>query len=657
MSDTRSRPDETMDDAPRPFKKRAYGYSCLPCRETNTVCMAAGRKAPKKRDPVAETQRMDDFERRLRRLEALAKVSSRSRSRTPPQKISSAPRTQQPSWASSNPDHEDELGRPQYDLGSAARPVYHGELSMFDEPDQRGSLDAPASSSPLFEGGSPQSWTEDQLRAAARLRHRYAKAEEGEVWVDAYFSWASPVYAVVHRPIFIRDMALDGPYFSDFLLIIIYITGIRLTYGMDERERIFKGEQFVSLAMNMLAEETMGPPRIPTIQALIGLAGRQSAVGKTNQAWMLTGMAIRMMQEMGLHLPVEDDSRFSPEDRDMRIRLFWSAYCWDKTMSLTLGREPSLLCRPGLSPDSLPADPDDAVEWTPHLPSGAALPLSKSYPSTKLLKTFTLRHSSKLNIILESILTNMYSPDRPNMRSLSFIRSAVDKLETWRRNLPSELRIEGPTLPRCSPPANVVILNLLYHTICILIYRPLLTSNNRSALASSALNHCRNAAMGTHEVLSLWGRTFGHSCHHYLILYCCFISAGVDILLIRTGNAFIREEAIQRVHLSLDILEQASSQGPGIKRGIMTIRTQLDLATKDDRTVKDLAQPASVEQTMGSALPQQQASTSTWLQADVSLDGALWDHQLLLDMLDSAPISTENPFSFGHGSNDGLWAL
>lgn len=29
-------------------------------------------------------------------------------------------------------------------------------------------------------------------------------------------------------------------------------------------------------------------------------------------------------QEMGLHLPVEDDSRFSPEDRNMRIRIFWS---------------------------------------------------------------------------------------------------------------------------------------------------------------------------------------------------------------------------------------------------------------------------------------------------------------------------------------------
>jgi hypothetical protein len=50
--------------------------------------------------------------------------------------------------------------------------------------------------------------------------------------------------------------------------------------------------------MSMLADEAMGEPRIPTIQALLGLAGRQSAVGKTNQAWMLTGMAIRMMQDV-----------------------------------------------------------------------------------------------------------------------------------------------------------------------------------------------------------------------------------------------------------------------------------------------------------------------------------------------------------------------
>lgn len=451
-------------------------------------------------------------------------------------------------------------------------------------------------------------------------------------------------------------MALDGPYFSDFLLIMIYISGIRFSAGMSDGEREQRGEQYVGLMLSMLADETMGPGKITTIQALLGLGGRQSAVGKTTQAWMLTGMAIRMMQDMGLHLPV-DENKFSAEDRDMRNRLFWSAYCWDKTMSLTLGREPSLASRPGLSPDSLPDDPDDDIYWHPVLP-GQPLPLGQPYPKCKLLKTFTLRHLSKLNLILESILTNMYSPMRPNARSLSFIRSASDKLESWRRDLPTELKIEAPMVPTASPPSNIVILNLLYHTIRILIYRPLLTANSQSALASSALNECRNAASGTHDVLSLWGRTFGPTNQHFLFVYCCFIAAGVDILLIRTGNPFVRDEAFQRVHLSLDILEQASTQGPGIRRGIVNIRSQLDRVTKGELTYAK--EPAPVGLVDGPAAPVDQSLTggAAGPAADAPAqdlswfaEGDLWDHQTLIDILGAAPISTQDPFAF---NTDGL---
>lgn len=62
------------------------------------------------------------------------------------------------------------------------------------------------------------------------------------------------------------DMALDGPYFSEFLLIVIYISGIRFSAGLNERDRAARGEQYVSLAMSMLADEAMGEPRIPTIR-------------------------------------------------------------------------------------------------------------------------------------------------------------------------------------------------------------------------------------------------------------------------------------------------------------------------------------------------------------------------------------------------------
>lgn len=91
-------------------------------------------------------------------------------------------------------------------------------------------------------------------------------------------------------------------------------------------------------------------------------------VGKIQQAWMIFGLAIRMMQDMGLHLPVSDPSKFSSDELDMRARLFWGVYAWDKTLSMALGREPSLVHRPGLSTDALPSDTDDGFEWQPHLP-------------------------------------------------------------------------------------------------------------------------------------------------------------------------------------------------------------------------------------------------------------------------------------------------
>lgn len=394
---------------------------------------------------------------------------------------------------------------------------------------------------------------------------------------------------------------------------------------------------------------------------------------------MLAGMAIRMMQDMGLHLAVGDESRFSQEDRDMRRRIYWSAYCWDKTLALTLGREPSLLLRAGLTPDIIPPDADDELPWSPALPPGKALPMGQ-YPVQPLLKSFCLRHFAALNIQLESIIANMYSPGSAHARSHQYLSMAIERLETWRRQLPAELKLEAGNLPLFSPPTNIMILNMLYHAVRILIYRPLLTANNRSG-PSSALNHCRSAAIGIHELLSLWGRTFGHTCLHYLLLYCCFLSACVDIILIRTGSAFIRGEALQRVHLCLEILETASMQGPGIKRGIRSIHTQLNRASEEfqqqaqhgharrrerhahERHERDrdaapqgpgTSSSIGLDTPAGPATGQTQISDSSSMILPSPQDvhgiwfdgGDVWDNTNLLQILGPAPLNTEDPFSF-----------
>lgn len=50
---------------------------------------------------------------------------------------------------------------------------------------------------------------------------------------------------------------------------------------------------------------TEGKPKIPTIQGLLIFGGRQSTVGRSSEGRLYTGIAIRMMMDIGLHLDTQ----------------------------------------------------------------------------------------------------------------------------------------------------------------------------------------------------------------------------------------------------------------------------------------------------------------------------------------------------------------
>lgn len=294
---------------------------------------------------------------------------------------------------------------------------------------------------------------------------------------------------------------------------------------------------------------------------------------------MFTGMAIRMIQDLGIHLAIDEpslDANMDQETREVRVRLYWSAYCWDKSISLAMGREPALTMRPNSPPPAvLLNESDDDWEWRPFFPGGGNLDLVLRYPRTTTMTNYVLRYYVHLNQILESILVNMYSPHRPQARSVTFIRSADEKLKKWWDGLPPSLKLEKTRLPEFCPPTNITLLNLLYHCSRILLYRPLLTVRAQPAGVTTSLDVCRGEAIDIHAILSLWGRTYGNINMVYLIMYTTFVAAGIDVILLRIGDERTREEALERVHLGLSILEQVSGQGPGIRRGISIIASQL----------------------------------------------------------------------------------
>lgn len=148
-------------------------------------------------------------------------------------------------------------------------------------------------------------------------------------------------------------MALGGPYFSRFLLNVIFAHACRHMPENDHRFAAFdRGETFLRDAMLLLIEEMkQSKPRIPTIQGLLILGGRQCAVGQSSEGWLYTGMvgvlqltfyfsicanmpkAIRMINDLGLHIKRSQDSlmkEFEPDDLEIRKRLYLSVYAWDK---------------------------------------------------------------------------------------------------------------------------------------------------------------------------------------------------------------------------------------------------------------------------------------------------------------------------------------
>lgn len=205
--------------------------------------------------------------------------------------------------------------------------------------------------------------------------------------LQIYWTWQHPLHHCVYRPTFTRDMALGGPYYSDFLLMSIYALAARHANDNDPRfTNMARGEQFLEEAKKLLLVElSAAKPKIPTIQGLLILGGRQCAIGKSSEGWLYTGMvsvdipwcgvptklfmiqAFRMMKDIGIHLNahrLNSLERLRPEDFEARKRLYLSGYVWDKSISLCLGRPPSLTDLPH-SVDDILDHCDDLDSWRP----------------------------------------------------------------------------------------------------------------------------------------------------------------------------------------------------------------------------------------------------------------------------------------------------
>ena len=316
---------------------------CLNCVAYKEICYY--EQGPKKARPSnSRILRLEEENRALQ--ERLAK-SKRSQAESSKDLSGHSPPSNPRSSDDSSDDASGDAEKGSASTASPSRPSlknesleFHGPTSvLFDEA-------APKSKQEFIEGrqGIPSEDVSTNLMAEAAVQRQLenlhltskqldldgAEAELATELLSVFWIRSNSLFMLVYRPVFMRDWADGGPYFSKLLLNAIYFNASR--YITDSRYGATGsklGERFRKRFKDLLGA-SYDRSRITTMQALLLVAVSLSAVGKDRSlAWLYSGMAFRMMFDLGLHTSNPDSMRgrqLSQEDLESNRRLFWSAF-------------------------------------------------------------------------------------------------------------------------------------------------------------------------------------------------------------------------------------------------------------------------------------------------------------------------------------------
>ncbi|KAL5363250.1 fungal-specific transcription factor domain-containing protein [Aspergillus floccosus] len=442
------------------------------------------------------------------------------------------------------------------------------------------------------------------LNASAISPQADVPPEVTAILLQLHWCWLHPSFLFVYRPAFTRDMLRSiqhgqkAKYWSATLFKVLcahscrFIRAPEAFWCPDNYAETFSqfSNRLMSEAKALLALETLNPPSVPTIQALLQQSARDIACGRSSAAWLYSGMAFRMAIDLGLHVSPDDLQRhstsLSAEDVEIRKRLFWSLYAWDKHISLYLGRMPNFTM--GAENVSLEFLDDFTEEdlWEPFYGPEPASAERASYPPTPGHVVSCFTQLCKLCVLISRVMLDLYSPQPISHPSSSLDARAaafvtIDRdLHEWYKALPSFLQIPSDKIPEISPPPHITSLNLMYHTTLILLHRPYVVSGQArdSDAARKSWKVCRSATTTIYHLLQMYTKTFGFQHITYMNSYCTYTAATTAVYQLETseGEPRVSDRVVwTELKFLLDILQRTSTTMPGLNRSIDIIRSRI----------------------------------------------------------------------------------
>ncbi|EFY88463.1 C6 transcription factor, putative [Metarhizium acridum CQMa 102] len=565
-------------------KKSAF--SCEPCRRRKLLlCMlwtdSLMRSVSGDRNPtLSYTQRLEE---RIKELEDQVVNLTKS----PPSLAGSSHSSPAVSGVQDVPSQTSRHATDEQGIGRSFRSLkiddkgsitYHGATSFFNLPSDR--TGPGPSDMPFLNPSSSDTDLQRRERLIHNAWHQRAMENLNEIpepfqyLLNVHWCWIQPLFNFIYRPVFTRDMHSMGPYYSHTLLNAVISHSIRWGRSDPSTKRLLDdsyqgGLVFGKHARSMLFEElNNGVCTIPTIQTLLLLSAQECSQGNSTQAWTYSGIAFRLLDHLGICV---DSQRFpgsvplSDEELEIRRRIYWGCYFWDKLICLYLGRSPSLQ-HTNISPSHIMFD--DSAENDLWVPFG--IPQTDptwKYPPTTAHSASCFMSMCRLAVIFNEILIHMYDPLSQNTDAeiQECLNSQEPLLHQWWDQLPVHLKINPISLPNLAPPSHIVTLNCLYHAFKILLYRPMITGRGQRECEGPSpvqryLVESVTSATSIIAIFDLFCRTFTMNYCVLSLAYCVYIASSIFLLQVQAAPD--DQQAMRKLTYCIQCLRQVRQISP-----------------------------------------------------------------------------------------------
>jgi hypothetical protein len=311
--------------------------------------------------------------------------------------------------------------------------------------------------------------------------------------LSSYYASIHTVIPILHWPSFNREyeavykmgsLHAVPPVWSSLFFAVL---AVGVVFSTDNSiQRTIRGKEFIETS-RMLLDMWNDEFTIDHARAAILTSIFLSEINMRSAAWVWLGSSVRISQDIGLHHGSSGGSG-SVIDHEMRRRVWWGIYVWDRLTSLEM-------CRPLLIEDedcdvALPTAIDDHYihETGMNVPNGAT-------PLTNFLLP-TIHVVRSISQLIKTLKTPLIAP--------STLATFDTHFKTCMAAFPPACQINSPEplSPHMLPPI-IYLMNSR-----IILHRHNLTISSPPEARATAIDQCLRAALDTTQLVS---RSLVHS--------------------------------------------------------------------------------------------------------------------------------------------------